>query len=132
MKKRVLLTLITFAFMLACGAAVAEESLGMRGREGHAMMGQGGMMGCGMMERGGMMGGGGMMGHGAGMRFIFALMDSDGDGTVSLQEFQAAHEKIFGDGHRQRRHSYHRGDTSLYTGDWQICSEGTRTRVENR
>ena len=22
-------------------------------------------------------------------------MDSDGDGTVSLQEFQAAHEKIF-------------------------------------
>ena len=29
------------------------------------------------------------------MRFIFALMDSDGDGTISLQEFQAAHEKIF-------------------------------------
>ncbi len=28
-------------------------------------------------------------------RLIFALMDSDGDGTVSLQEFQAAHEKIF-------------------------------------
>ena len=52
-------------------------------------------MGCGMMGRGGMMGGGGMMGHGATMRFIFALMDGDGDGTVSLQEFQAAHEKIF-------------------------------------
>ena len=29
------------------------------------------------------------------MRFIFALMDGDGDGTVSLQEFQAAHERIF-------------------------------------
>jgi Ca2+-binding EF-hand superfamily protein len=29
------------------------------------------------------------------MRIIFALMDSDGDGTISLQEFQAAHEKIF-------------------------------------
>jgi hypothetical protein len=29
------------------------------------------------------------------MRLVFALMDSDGDGTVSLQEFQAAHEKIF-------------------------------------
>jgi Ca2+-binding EF-hand superfamily protein len=58
------------------------------------MMGQGGMMGCGMMGRGGMMGGG-MMGRGVAMRFIFALMDSDGDGTVSLQEFQAAHEKIF-------------------------------------
>ena len=23
------------------------------------------------------------------------MMDSDGDGTVSLQEFQAAHERIF-------------------------------------
>jgi Ca2+-binding EF-hand superfamily protein len=29
------------------------------------------------------------------MRIIFALMDADGDGTISLQEFQAAHEKIF-------------------------------------
>jgi Ca2+-binding EF-hand superfamily protein len=29
------------------------------------------------------------------MRIIFALMDGDGDGTVSLQEFQAANEKIF-------------------------------------
>ena len=26
---------------------------------------------------------------------LFALMDSDGDGTISLQEFQAAHERIF-------------------------------------
>jgi hypothetical protein len=51
------------------------------------MMGQGGMMGCGMMGRGGMMGGGGMMGHGAAMRFIFALMDSDGE--TLLQEVWA-------------------------------------------
>ena len=29
------------------------------------------------------------------MRTIFALMDSDGDGTVSLQEWQAAQEKVF-------------------------------------
>ena len=29
------------------------------------------------------------------MRMLFAMMDSDGDGTVSLQEFQAAHERIF-------------------------------------
>jgi hypothetical protein len=94
MKKHVLM-LAASAFILTSGPAVAEESPGMRGPEGHAMMGQGGMMGCGMMGRGGMMGGGGMMGHGAAMRFIFALMDSDGDGTVSLQEFQAAHEKIF-------------------------------------
>ena len=96
MKKHVLM-LATCAFVLACGAirADAQESPGVHGHEGQAMMGQGGMMGCGMMGRGGMIGGGGMMGQGAAMRFIFALMDSDGDGTVSLQEFQAAHEKIF-------------------------------------
>jgi Ca2+-binding EF-hand superfamily protein len=29
------------------------------------------------------------------LRIMFALMDSDGDGTVSLQEFQVAHERIF-------------------------------------
>ena len=35
-------------------------------------------------------------GHGmVGMRIIFSLMDADGDGTVSLQEWQAAHERIF-------------------------------------
>ena len=47
------------------------------------MMGRGGMMGPGSMHSG-------MM-----MRMLFAMMDSDGDGTVSLQEFQAAHERIF-------------------------------------
>ena len=85
MKKHVLM--LTCAFVLAWGATVAfaEESPGHEGR---------GITGCGMMGRGGMMGGH-MMGQGVAMRFIFALMDSDGDGTVSLQEFQAAHEKIF-------------------------------------
>ena len=39
--------------------------------------------------------GSGMMGSGMMMRMLFTLMDSDGDGTVSLQEFQAAHERIF-------------------------------------
>jgi Ca2+-binding EF-hand superfamily protein len=51
-------------------------------------------MGPGMMGRGGMMGPG-SMGHGMMMRMLFAMMDSDGDGTISLQEFQAAHERIF-------------------------------------
>ena len=50
-------------------------------------------MGRGMMG-GGIMGGG-MIGPPVMMRMIFTLMDSDGDGTISLQEFQAAHERIF-------------------------------------
>jgi Ca2+-binding EF-hand superfamily protein len=29
------------------------------------------------------------------MRMIFSLMDGDGDGAISLQEFQTAHERIF-------------------------------------
>jgi EF hand domain-containing protein len=67
----------------------------------------GGMMGGGMMGRG-MMGRGygyhnrdrgivrpGMLGPPMMMRMIFSLMDADGDGKLSLQEFQAAHERIF-------------------------------------
>ena len=37
----------------------------------------------------------GMMGHGMHMRLIFILMDTDGDGALSLEEFQTAHAKIF-------------------------------------
>ncbi len=58
------------------------------------MMGQRqGRMGPGMMnQRGprmGMMGGGGMM------RALFAIMDADGDGALSRQEFEDAHGRIF-------------------------------------
>ena len=52
-----------------------------------------GHMGGDMMCHG--MKGRGMMGHGMFMRMMFALMDTDGDGTLSLDEFQAAHAKIF-------------------------------------
>src|ERR1051325_3228205 len=70
---------------------------------GPGMMREGGMMGVGMMRsgmrHGGMMGGGMMRHHAMAnplmLRMIFALIDEDGDGTVSLQEFQAAHERIF-------------------------------------
>ena len=68
---------------------------------GREMMGGEGMMGRGMMREGmmseGMMGRGmmGPMMSPFAMRIMFALMDADGDGTVSLQEFQTAHERIF-------------------------------------
>jgi len=75
-----------------------QEEVGTTGQGG---MGQGGMMCGGMMGRGmmgrGTMGSGMMGGHmGSPMMFrmMFALMD-DGDGQISLQEFQAAHERIF-------------------------------------
>jgi hypothetical protein len=62
----------------------------------------GGMMGREMMGRGygyhhgdrGVMRSG-MLGPPMMMRMIFSLMDADGDGKLSLQEFQAAHERIF-------------------------------------
>ncbi|WP_426610553.1 EF-hand domain-containing protein [Bradyrhizobium sp. McL0616] len=62
------------------------------GEEGAGTMGHGGMMGH-MMEHSMM--GGGRMGPPFMMRMMFALMDADGDGTISLAEFQAAHERIF-------------------------------------
>jgi hypothetical protein len=80
------------------------RNTGMMGRDmteeddlARGMMGQGMGMGHGMRGHGctmhrGMMGQRGMMSL---MRIIFALMDADGDGTISLEEFQAAHEKIF-------------------------------------
>lgn len=70
-----------------------------QGSDGATAQGEmmcGGMMGRGMMGRGMM--GGGMMGGAMGppmmFRMMFALMD-DGDGKISLQEFQSAHERIF-------------------------------------
>ena len=58
------------------------------------MMGQQqGRMGPGMMgQRGPRMG---MMGHGGMMRAMFAIMDADGDGALSRDEFQEAHGRIF-------------------------------------
>jgi len=115
-----ILVLTTSAFILACGAITpsAQQSPGSPmmqqpdqqqtqqwptdeegpDQNGSGMAGPGGIMGHGMMGRERMMGRG-MMGHRGMspvmMRIIFALMDSDGDGTLSLQEFQAAHERIF-------------------------------------
>jgi len=57
-----------------------------------------GHMGGGMMDHGTMCHGmknHGVMGHGMCKRIMFALMDTDGDGSLSLGEFQTAHAKIF-------------------------------------
>ena len=92
------LILIASAFLLASNIAGAQEpeapTAKMTGQDtmghmgGQDTMGHmcGGMMGHGMSH--------GMMGRGM-YRIMFALMDTDGDGTLSLEEFQAAHAKIF-------------------------------------
>jgi hypothetical protein len=107
--------LTTSALLLAYGAfgAIAQERVTPQsdpqhtqhhpaGQERAGASEQAGMMGCPMMGQGGGRGmmGGGMMGGGAMgppimMRMIFSLMDGDGDGTIALPEFQAAHERIF-------------------------------------
>jgi hypothetical protein len=83
MQKRVL-TFTTSAFILACGAFTASAQQG-------AMMQHQSQVPA-PATRAGDPGG---MHSGMMMRVLFAMMDSDGDGTVSLQEFQAAHERIF-------------------------------------
>ena len=116
MKAQVIL--IASALLLMGNFAGAQEqtapSAGAREQEapsakmtGEDMMGHGedtmGHMGGGMMDHGtmchgmmdhGMMGYG-MMGRGMCKRIMFALMDTDGDGTLSVEEFQTAHAKIF-------------------------------------
>ena len=95
------LVLTTSALVLAFGTsgAIAQDRMMPQpfqqqaqaqptGQEGSGMMGHG-MMG------GGMMGGGAMGRPPVMLRFMFALIDADSDGTISLQEFQAAHEQIF-------------------------------------
>jgi hypothetical protein len=117
------LGLTASAFILAYGAAgaIAQDRMTPQsdqqqnqsrpmGQDEEGTTGQGGMMHDGMagrdmmgggMMRGVMMGRGMMAGSTAGgcppvmFRMILALMDSDGDGSISLQEFQAAHERIF-------------------------------------
>ena len=99
----------------ATEAAPAPQASPGEGQPGQGMMGQG-MMGEGMTpemmqmmqqmmgQRQGRLGPGmmrqrgprmGMMGHGAMMRAMFAIMDADGDGALSREEFREAHDRIF-------------------------------------
>jgi Ca2+-binding EF-hand superfamily protein len=92
------LTLTASAVILASsmGLAQAQQSSGgqmmqQHGQQDQDMMGQRGprseMMGSGM--------GRGMMGHGGMMRIMFAVIDADGDGALSLEEVQEVHARIF-------------------------------------
>ena len=107
------LILIASTLLLVSNVAGAQEqkasSAGTQEQEaptakmtGQDMMGHGegmmGHMGGGMMDHGAMchgMKGHGMIGRGMCERIMFALMDTDGDGTLSVEEFQTAHAKIF-------------------------------------
>ena len=98
------------------------------GGAGGDMMGRG-MMGGGMMGRGMM--GGGAMGPPIMLRMMFALMDSDGDGTISLPEFQAAHERIFKamDSNKDGRLTPG-GDASVHARDQEIGSAAVGRPVD--
>jgi hypothetical protein len=84
------LTLIASALLLMSNIAGAQEqspSAKMTGQEAPSAA-SAKMMGCkGTMGQG--------MHHGGMYRMMFVLMDTDGDGTLSLEEFQTAHAKIF-------------------------------------
>jgi hypothetical protein len=118
MKKHVLVLAVSAALTCVAVPALAQDELHTFQPQSHhsqdsEVTGQGGgtpergMRGmmdregirAGAMRRGGMMGPGarGQDGpiHSMMMRMIFALIDADGDGALSLQEFQAAHERIF-------------------------------------
>ena len=96
MRKHALLLTATAA-ILTCGVIAASAQGPDTTMPGGPMMQHqdqdwhhGGMMGGGMMGHGHE-----MMGHSVVMRIIFGLMDANGDGKLSLEEFQAAHERIF-------------------------------------
>src|SRR3569833_3288361 len=96
------------ALILACGAtsAIAQNEMTQQpdqqpmqsypmSQEDTSTIRQGGMMGSGMIGGHTHVMSGGLIGPPIVFRMMFALMDADGDGTISLQEFQAAHERIF-------------------------------------
>lgn len=64
------------------------------GQGAAGMMGPGMMTGPGMMMGPGMMVGGGMMGHGM-SHMMTIMMDTDGDGALSLEEYEAVHKRMF-------------------------------------
>jgi hypothetical protein len=88
-----ILGLTISALILAYGAvgAIAQDRMMPQPVQQQAQSQPTGQEGMGH----GMMGGGAMGPPPVMLRIMFALIDTDSDGTISLQEFQAAHERIF-------------------------------------
>jgi EF hand len=93
MRKHVLLLTTTAAILTLGVIAASAQGPDTTTPSGPMMQHQNQDWHGGMM--GGMMGHGRMMGHSVVMRIIFGLMDANGDGKLTLEEFQAAHERIF-------------------------------------
>ena len=91
--RKYILTLIASTVILASGSVAANAQQGPAG----PTMQQGAIMGPGMI--GPMMMGSGMMGIGMmgpnTMRMMVIMMDADGDGALSQDEFLAVHERMF-------------------------------------
>lgn len=116
MKRFLAITAIGLMLAGALGVAQAQQGTQMMNQTGQGMqgpgmmMGQGqgmgmgygagnmmglrnGTMGPGMMNVGMMMGG--MMGKMHGPEMMIVMMDTNGDGQLQLEEFQAVHNRMF-------------------------------------
>jgi hypothetical protein len=103
MKKPIAITAVGLVLAATIGSVQAQQNGYRMNRGGpgmmqmpsdyqnHPMFGRGGyrMMGPGMMGPGMMMGG--MMGP----EMMVLMMDTDNDGNLSLEEFQAVHTRMF-------------------------------------
>ncbi len=88
--KRTLAILATTAFMLASAGAQAAQ----HHQNPSSPTQQGGAQSGSMMGQGGMMDQSGM-GHGMMLKMMMAMMDTNGDGALSLEEVQAVHARMF-------------------------------------
>lgn len=89
---------ILAATALALSAAGAQAAQHGHNPPGSTQQGDGqtdGMMDRDDMNRGGGMMGQGGMGHGMMVTMMMAMMDTDGDGALSLEEVQAVHARMF-------------------------------------
>ncbi|MHC8494507.1 hypothetical protein ACTU44_17585 [Thalassospira sp. SM2505] len=113
MKNILAVTVFSLALAGSIGLANAQQGSPMMKQPGQGMMqgGQGPMQGQGMMQGQGygnmayscngmpgagmMMGSGMMAGRMHGPDMMIVMMDTNGDGSLSLEEFQAIHARMF-------------------------------------